>query len=103
MKRRPLAYIALAFLCALVLFAALKYFSPYTPAGAVRLYAVRVSGLPGALAARVERTGFQDRELGEQFVVEGVADRETGQEIRFFYLKRDDQGRWRVTAAGTGP
>jgi len=87
----------------ILLLVALVYFSPFTPGGAIRLHVAKTPDLAGALTARVERGIFRDPNLGQQFVVEGVTDPETGQELRFFYLKRGRFGCWRVTGAGTGP
>jgi hypothetical protein len=74
-----------------------------TPAGTIRFY-IAVHGSPLAVAKVViTGPGYFDRNYGWQYIVEGYTDPVTYNEIRFFYLRRNAVGLWKVTTAGTGP
>ncbi|AZT89515.1 hypothetical protein ELD05_01830 [Caldicellulosiruptor changbaiensis] len=74
-----------------------------TPEGAIRFYIVLHKG-PWALSnVKIIRGKYIDKFYGQQYVVEGFTDRVTGMELRFFYLKKDESGLWKITSVGTGP
>jgi hypothetical protein len=51
----------------------------------------------------ITKGSYYDKKYGQQYVVEGYKDRQTGMEVRFFYLKKNKNGLWEVTSVGTGP
>ncbi|ADQ41785.1 hypothetical protein Calkr_2336 [Caldicellulosiruptor acetigenus I77R1B] len=93
---------------ALVVVSGTRLFKAYkayhsTPEKAIRFYISIRSGPWTASRVTIEKGSYFDKRYGQQYVVEGYKDRQTGMEIRFFYLQKNRNGLWEVTSAGTGP
>lgn len=89
----------------LVVVFGIKLFRTYhsTPEKAIRFYISIRNGPWAANRVTITEGSYYDKKYGQQYVVEGYKDRQTGMEVRFFYLKKNENGLWEVTSAGTGP
>ncbi|MGB9813233.1 MAG: hypothetical protein ACPLRZ_05310 [Thermovenabulum sp.] len=72
-----------------------------TPGGAIRFY-IAFHGNPFAAVKAIIIPGYF-LDCGWQYIVEGYNDRETGEKLCFFYLRKNAVGLWVVTSVGTGP
>lgn len=89
----------------ILIFFIFSYFSflrANTPEKAIKKY-VFLNGHPIQAFNLTIRTGnYIDKVYGRQYCVDGYVG-ELGMEIKFFYLKQNNNGLWYVTTAGTGP
>lgn len=100
MKKKVLLVVTLILLVAIVVI-----FIDFhrTHKGAIRFYILFFKD-PWAISnVTISPGDYVDQRYGQQYIVEGYTNQQTGMEVRFFYLRKNRLGLWEVTSAGTGP